>query len=82
MLDNHSAEDSDKLFRNDNGHFTDVTNEAGLSSFGLSLGVVTSDINNDGYPDIYVSNDFNAPDFLFINNPINAKNGDAKNKKL
>ena len=68
MLDNHPTEDSDRLFRNDNGKFTDVTDEAGLSSFGLSLGVVTSDINNDGYIDIYVSNDFNAPDFLFINN--------------
>lgn len=68
MLENHEEEDSNKLFRNDNGHFTDVTKEAGLRSFGLSLGVVASDINNDGYIDIYVSNDFNAPDFLFVNN--------------
>lgn len=68
MLDNHSEKDSDKLYRNDNGRFTDVTVEAGLSSFGLSLGVVASDVNNDGYIDIFVSNDFNAPDFLFINN--------------
>ena len=68
MLENHEAVDSDKLYRNDNGHFTDVTEEAGLRSFGLSLGVVASDVNNDGYTDIFVSNDFNAPDFLFINN--------------
>ncbi|WP_273565372.1 FG-GAP-like repeat-containing protein [Maribacter halichondriae] len=68
MLDNHAPEDSDKLYRNDNGKFTDVTEEAGLRSFGLSLGVVASDVNNDGYIDIFVSNDFNAPDFLFINN--------------
>lgn len=68
MLDNHELPDSDRLYRNDNGHFTDVTIEAGLSSFGLSLGVVASDVNNDGYTDIFVSNDFNAPDFLFINN--------------
>ncbi len=68
MLTNHPSEDSDKLFRNDNGHFTDVTEAAGLSSFGLSLGVVASDVNNDGYEDLYISNDFNAPDFLFINN--------------
>lgn len=68
MLENHSAEDSDKLYRNDNGHFTDVTEEAGLSSFGLSLGVVASDVNDDGFTDIFISNDFNAPDFLFINN--------------
>ena len=68
MLDNHELPDSDRLYRNDNGHFTDVTIESGLSSFGLSLGVVASDVNNDGYTDIFVSNDFNAPDFLFINN--------------
>ncbi len=68
MLTNHSDEDSDKLYRNDGGHFTDVTKEAGLSSFGLSLGVVASDVNNDGYTDLFISNDFNAPDFLFINN--------------
>ena len=68
MLDNHEIKDSDRLYRNDNGKFTDVTVEAGLSSFGLSLGVVASDVNNDGYTDIFVSNDFNAPDFLFINN--------------
>jgi len=68
MLDNHDIKDSDRLYRNDDGHFTDVTVEAGLSSFGLSLGVVASDVNNDGYTDIFVSNDFNAPDFLFINN--------------
>ena len=68
MLDNHPPEDSDRLFRNDNGTFTDVTEAAGLSSFGLSLGVVASDVNNDGYEDLFISNDFNAPDFLFINN--------------
>jgi hypothetical protein len=68
MLDNHELPDSDRLYRNDNGHFTDVTVASGLSSFGLSLGVVASDVNNDGYTDIFVSNDFNAPDFLFINN--------------
>ncbi len=68
QLENHSEEDSDKLFRNDNGHFTDVTKEAGLSNFGLSLGVVAADVNNDGYTDIFISNDFNAPDFLFVNN--------------
>ncbi len=68
MLENHPELDSDKLYRNDGDHFTDVTTEAGLRSFGLSLGVVASDVNGDGYADIFVSNDFNAPDFLFINN--------------
>lgn len=68
MIDNHEARDSDHLYRNEGNHFTDVTNESGVSNFGLSLGVVASDYNNDGYPDIYISNDFNAPDFMYINN--------------
>ena len=38
-------------FGNDGNHFTNVTNESGISNFGLSLGVVASDYNNDGYPD-------------------------------
>ncbi|HEY4287859.1 MAG TPA: VCBS repeat-containing protein [Puia sp.] len=61
---------SDKLYRNDNGHFTDVSKEAGILSNVLTfgLGVTVSDLNNDGWPDIYVSNDFNEPDYLFINN--------------
>ena len=64
---------ADKLYRNDSLHFTDVTEQAGITSNVLSfgLGLSLSDINNDGWPDIYVSNDFNEPDYLFINN----KNG-------
>lgn len=59
---------SGHLYRNDGNHFKDVTNEAGLKAYGLSLGVIAGDLNNDGWPDLYVSNDFNAPDFLYINN--------------
>ena len=68
MIDNHEDRDSDHLYRNDGNYFTDVTKESGVSNFGLSLGVVASDFNNDGYSDIYISNDFNAPDFMYINN--------------
>ena len=68
MIDNHENRDSDHLYRNDGDYFTDVTKESGVSNFGLSLGVVASDFNNDGYSDIYISNDFNAPDFMYINN--------------
>jgi len=59
-----------KLYRNDNGHFKDVSKEAGITSNVLTfgLGVAISDINNDGWPDVYVSNDFNEPDYLFMNN--------------
>jgi enediyne biosynthesis protein E4 len=58
------------LYRNDGGHFTDVTKTSGIHSDVLtfSLGLSTTDINQDGWPDIYISNDFNEPDYLFINN--------------
>lgn len=68
MLENHEIKDSDRLYRNDGDRFTDVTDDAGIRTFGLSLGVVATDFNNDGFQDIFISNDFNAPDFLFINN--------------
>ncbi len=58
----------DKLMRNDGGHFTDVTEEAGLKTFGLSLSATIGDLNNDGWPDIYVSSDFSSPDYCYINN--------------
>ncbi|SHG95153.1 Repeat domain-containing protein [Chryseolinea serpens] len=59
----------DKLFRNDNGHFTDVTTQAGILSnaLGFGLGIAVSDINKDGWPDLYVSNDYIEPDYLYIN---------------
>ncbi len=59
-----------KLYRNDNGHFTDVTAASGISSNVLtfSLGLSTADINMDGWPDIYIGNDFNEGDYLYINN--------------
>ncbi len=59
----------DKLMRNDNGHFTDASKEAGIygSLIGFGLGVTVGDINGDQYPDIYVSNDFFERDYLYIN---------------
>src|SRR6266498_3486742 len=57
------------LYRNYNVHYTDVTNEAGITSNVLSfgLGVAVSDLNNDTWPDLYISNDFNEADYCFIN---------------
>lgn len=59
-----------KLFRNEGGHFKDVTLKAGLHSSVLSYGLAaaTSDVNGDGWPDIYVSNDYSIQDRLYINN--------------
>ncbi|MGQ0740027.1 MAG: VCBS repeat-containing protein, partial [Bacteroidota bacterium] len=61
---------ADRLYRNDNGHFTDISSKAGISgnpvSFGL--GVAVSDINNDGWPDIFVANDYTEQDYCYINN--------------
>jgi hypothetical protein len=70
LRDQHDPNYADKLYRNDNGHFTDVSASAGITSNVLTfgLGVVVSDFNNDGWPDIFTSNDFNEPDYLFINN--------------
>ena len=59
----------DKLFKNNNGSFVDVTKQAGIfsSSLGYGLGIAIGDLNNDGWQDIYVSNDFKENDYCYIN---------------
>jgi len=59
---------SDRLFRNDGDSFTDVTKEAGLFNNAYGLNAVASDLNEDGWTDIYVSNDYGEPDMMYINN--------------
>tara|TARA_R110002049_G_scaffold51189_3_gene144973 strand:- start:13525 stop:16839 length:3315 start_codon:yes stop_codon:yes gene_type:complete len=61
---------SDKLYNNNGkGHFTDVSVKAGiLPDLGFGLNAQVGDLNNDGWSDIYVSNDFIGPDFPYINN--------------
>jgi hypothetical protein len=58
----------DKLFINDNQKFTEAGARAGITNnFGYALSVVTSDLNNDGFTDIYVANDFAEGDYMYIN---------------
>jgi hypothetical protein len=73
----------DKLFRNDGTppgtdlpHFTNVSREAGIQTEGWGLGVIVKDINRDGWPDVYVANDYQSNDHLYINN----KDGTFTNK--
>ncbi len=60
----------DLLMRNDDGIFTDVSEEAGIygSLIGFGLGVLVTDLNDDLWPDLYISNDFFERDYLYINN--------------
>lgn len=60
----------DKLMENVNGKFVDVSEKAGVygSVVGFGLGVTVGDVNNDGWEDIYISNDFFERDYLYINN--------------
>lgn len=75
-----SARDSvagDKLYHNDgNGHFTDVSEQAGIigNPICFGLGVAVADFNGDGWPDLYVTNDYDEDDYLYINQ----KNGRFK----
>ena len=62
------APSTDRLYRNEgDGTFTNVSEEAGIQTEGFGLGVNVSDINQDGWPDIYVANDFLSNDLLWIN---------------
>ncbi len=68
----------DRFFRNDDGKFTDISQEAGIhgSLISFGLGVTIGDLNDDSYPDVYVSNDFFERDYLYINQ----KNGTFKDE--
>lgn len=59
----------DRFYRNDSGHFKDISPEAGIygSEIGFGLGITVGDVNNDGWEDMYISNDFFERDYLYIN---------------
>lgn len=67
-ISNGKSSSNAKLYRNDGGHFTDATKVAGILDAGYGLSVCISDINNDGWPDFYMTKDFVYDDVLYINN--------------
>ncbi len=69
FLNTYHPLSGDRLFRNDGKTFTDVTKESKINSSAISygLGIAISDINIDGYPDMFVGNDFHENDYLYIN---------------
>ena len=94
FIGTYSPLSGDRVFRNDTNSpstgagrdetvFTEVTKEAGInsSSIGYGLGAVAADINFDGYPDLYISNDFHENDYLYINQR-NGKFNDENDQHL
>lgn len=78
MLKKPSTNIGVRLYKNEKNHFSDITESTNISSseltYGLAAGI--ADINGDGWPDIYISNDYGVPDYLYINN----KNGTFTNQ--
>jgi hypothetical protein len=70
IRNNRNYKSGDKLLRNDGEIFTDVSEEAGIFGGvnGYGLGIATQDFNNDGFIDIYISNDFHEDDYYYLNN--------------
>src|SRR5678815_5202906 len=93
FLGTYSILSGDRLYRNDfspstrggkgEAHFTDITKETGINSSAISfgLGVVVADINLDGWPDLYIGNDFHENDYLYINQK-NGKFSDETPQRL
>lgn len=69
FLNTYDALSGDRLYRNDGNYFSDITRQSGIISSAISygLGIAVSDINLDGWPDLYIGNDFHENDYLYIN---------------
>ncbi|MDC6350241.1 VCBS repeat-containing protein [Zeaxanthinibacter sp. PT1] len=76
-----TAISNDRLFHNNgDGTFTDVTQEAGITIEGFGLGIAIADLNYDGWPDIYITNDYLTNDLLYINNGDGTFRNDIKDR--
>ncbi len=60
--------ESNLFYRNDKGHFVNITEEIGLVNSAFGLSVTAADLNKDGWMDLYVANDYIEPDYIYINN--------------
>jgi hypothetical protein len=60
--------ESNRMYKNDKGHFVDVTKQSGVESSAFSLSVTPADFDRDGWMDLYIANDYIEPDRILINN--------------
>jgi hypothetical protein len=69
LLNQKSDYSSERLFRNDNNRFIDVSEQSGIvnNSIGFGLGIAIGDLNNDQWPDILVGHDYSEKDHLYLN---------------
>ena len=67
LIKRNEHKHSGHLYQNQGNRFIDVTAQAGVQNFGLTLGLSSADFNNDGWLDLYLSNDFNVPDYFYLN---------------
>ena len=82
IRENRTEASGDKLFEFKNGKFVDVSKQAGIygGANAYGLGIATADFNNDGYTDIYISNDFHEDDYLYLNNGDGSFSEELKEK--
>ena len=71
---------TDVFLRNDDGVFVDASKEAGLMNYGYGLGVSATDLNDDGWVDLYISNDFFTSDMFLINQKDGTFNEEVKER--